>query len=161
MLEPGELDILRRCIDLAREAVEAGDQPFGSVLADGDGNVLKEERNRVVSRADITSHPELALAAWASGHLTPEARSRATIYTSAEHCPMCAAAQVWSGVGRLVFVVSNAAVREMMAPDSPSIDLTSREVIARSNRSVTVIGPVEELQAEARRLFEQALSSAE
>ena len=57
MLEPGELDILRRCISLAREALEAGDQPFGSVLADGAGNTLREERNPVVSSADITSHP--------------------------------------------------------------------------------------------------------
>jgi tRNA(Arg) A34 adenosine deaminase TadA len=153
MLETGELDLLRRCIALAREAAEAGDEPFGSVLADGNGNVLEEERNRVVSSADVTAHPELALAAWASGHLDLEERSRATIYTSAEHCPMCAAAQVWSGVGRLVFILSGPTVRELRPLGGPAIDLSSREVISRSNVPVTVVGPVEELQAEARALF--------
>jgi tRNA(Arg) A34 adenosine deaminase TadA len=153
MLETRELDILRRCIALAREAVEAGDEPFGSVLADGDGNVLEEERNRVVTSADVTAHPELALAAWASGHLDREERFRATIYTSAEHCPMCAAAQVWSGVGRLVFILSGPTVGELKPFDGPAIDLSSREVISRSNVPITVIGPVEELQAEARALF--------
>ena len=34
---------LRRCVELAREALEAGDQPFGSVLVGGDGQVLREE----------------------------------------------------------------------------------------------------------------------
>ncbi|HJR93004.1 MAG TPA: nucleoside deaminase [Acidimicrobiia bacterium] len=153
MLEAWELDILRRCIDLSREAVEAGDEPFGSVLADGDGNVLREERNRVVTSADVTAHPELALASWASGNLSPEERSGATIYTSAEHCPMCAAAQVWSGVGRLVFVLAGPATKDLKPGGDPAIDLPARELISRSNVPVTVVGPVEELQDEALAVF--------
>ena len=66
---------------------------------------------------------------------------------------MCAAAQVWSGVGRLVFVLSGPTVRELKAFDGPAIDLSAREVISRSNVPITVMGPVEELQAEARTLF--------
>ncbi len=31
---------LRRCVALAREALDAGDEPFGSVLVDADGAVL-------------------------------------------------------------------------------------------------------------------------
>lgn len=153
MLEPHELDILRRCIALAREAVEAGDEPFGSVLADGDGIVLREERNRETTSGDLTAHPELALAAWASGHLSRQERSGATIYTSAEHCPMCAAAQVWSGVGRLVFVLAGSTVRELRPIGGPAIDLPAGEVISRSNAAVTVVGPVEELQEEAAAVF--------
>lgn len=38
---------LRRCADLATAAVDAGDQPFGSVLVAAAGEVLAEERNRV------------------------------------------------------------------------------------------------------------------
>lgn len=153
MLQPHELDILRRCIALSREAVEAGDEPFGSVLADGERHVIREERNREITSGDVTAHPELALAAWASGHLGRRERSQATIYTSAEHCPMCAAAQVWSGVGRLVFVLSASAVRELRPGGGPAIDLPAREVISRSNVSVTVVGPVEELQEEASAVF--------
>jgi tRNA(Arg) A34 adenosine deaminase TadA len=95
----------------------------------------------------------LALAAWAWGNLSPEERSRATIYTSAEHCPMCAAAQVWSGVGRLAFILSGSLVGELKPFEGPAIDLSAREVISRSNIPVIVVGPVEELQDEAAAVF--------
>lgn len=38
-LNQDDLRHLRRCIELAREALQAGDEPFGSVLVDADGNV--------------------------------------------------------------------------------------------------------------------------
>jgi len=53
---------LRRCVELATEAVEAGDFPFGSVLVAADGTVLAEDRNQEVTARDPTRHPELALA---------------------------------------------------------------------------------------------------
>lgn len=52
---------VRRSIELAGEALEAGDEPFGSVLVDGDGQVLCEDRNRANS-VDATYHPEIAVA---------------------------------------------------------------------------------------------------
>lgn len=89
---------LRRCLDLAREALEAGDQPFGSVLVGADGRILAEDRNRT-SSGDSTRHPEFELARWAANNLSPEERAAATVYTSGEHCPMCAAAHAWVGLG--------------------------------------------------------------
>ena len=62
---------LLRCVALAEEALAAGDAPFGSVLVDENGNVLKEDRNRVNS-VDKTYHPEIELARWAAKILTPE-----------------------------------------------------------------------------------------
>ena len=47
MLDDVELKHLRRCVELATEALDAGDEPFGSVLVSGDGRVLAEDRNRV------------------------------------------------------------------------------------------------------------------
>jgi tRNA(Arg) A34 adenosine deaminase TadA len=38
---------LRRCVELARAAFDDGDEPFGSLLVDGDGEVRVEDRNRV------------------------------------------------------------------------------------------------------------------
>ena len=60
---------LRRSIELATEALEAGDEPFGSVLVASDGQVLYEDRNRA-SSVDATSHPEIAVAQWAAKHMT-------------------------------------------------------------------------------------------
>src|SRR6202451_4862016 len=101
-----DLLYLRRCVELAAEAVEMGDFPFGSVLVAADGTVLSEDRNREVTAGDPTRHPEFELARWAATNMTPPERAAATVYTSGEHCPMCAAAHGWVGLGRIVYVTS-------------------------------------------------------
>ena len=42
-------EYLRRCVELAAEALDAGDHPFGSVLVGPQDVVLAEERNREVT----------------------------------------------------------------------------------------------------------------
>jgi tRNA(Arg) A34 adenosine deaminase TadA len=105
---------LRRCVELAEAALEAGDQPFGSVLVHPDGRILAEDRNRV-SGGDATRHPEFALARWAAANLDPATRARATVYTSGEHCPMCAAAHGWVGLGPIVYASSTAQLGAWLA----------------------------------------------
>ena len=75
-----DLERLRRCVELAREALDDGDEPFGSILVDGDGITLYEDRNRVKD-GDHTRHPEFAIARWAVDNLAPDDRARATVYT--------------------------------------------------------------------------------
>ena len=58
---PEDLPHLRRCVELAAEAVDAGDFPFGSVLVAADGRVLAEDRNRENTMSDATRHPEFEL----------------------------------------------------------------------------------------------------
>jgi tRNA(Arg) A34 adenosine deaminase TadA len=136
---------LRRCVALAQEAVDAGDEPFGSVLVDGSGQVLAEEHNRERSTGDATQHPEFALARWASTHLTPAERAAATVYTSGEHCPMCAAAHGWVGLGRIVYassaVQTAAWYEELGAGASPVRALRINDVVP----GVAVVGPDPEL----------------
>lgn len=110
-----ELGYLRRCIELAEEALEAGDEPFGSVLVDADGRALAEDRNRVVTTGDQTRHPEIELARWAAANMTAEERAAATVYTSGEHCPMCAAAHGWVGLGRIMYVSSSEQLTEWLS----------------------------------------------
>ncbi|GES04788.1 tRNA-specific adenosine deaminase [Acrocarpospora corrugata] len=102
-----ELAHLRRCVALAAEAIDAGDEPFGSVLVSADGTALAEDRNRDNTGADQTLHPEFQLARWAAAHLTLAERAAATVFTSGEHCPMCSAAHAWVGLGRIVYVASS------------------------------------------------------
>lgn len=102
---PDNHAFLARCVVLAEQALEAGDEPFGSVLVDGNGQLVAEERNRV-GAGDATQHPEIALARWAAEHMTPEQRQQSTVYTSGEHCPMCAAAHAWVGLGAIVYASS-------------------------------------------------------
>ncbi|HEY0969661.1 MAG TPA: nucleoside deaminase [Gemmatimonadales bacterium] len=153
-----ELTHLRRCVELAAEALEAGDEPFGSVLVAGDGRVLAEDRNHVAS-GDRTRHPEFELARWAAANLTPEERAAATVYTSGEHCPMCAAAHAWVGLGRVVYVASSAQLAGWLAgwgvPPSPVRPLPIQEVAP----GVAVEGPVPELVEEVRALHERLHAS--
>lgn len=72
-----EVDIkhLRRCVELAKEALDKGDEPFGSVLVSADGKVLHEDHNHVAG-GDHTQHPEFALARWAANNMSPEEEAR-------------------------------------------------------------------------------------
>ncbi len=132
---------LTRCAELAEEALEAGDGPFGSVLVDAHGVVRAEDRNRETSDGDPTAHPEIALARWAAANLSPAERAGASVYTSGEHCPMCAAAHGWAGIGRLVFAMSTpelVALRdELGLPRGPVAPLRAAEVVP----GVAVLGP--------------------
>jgi tRNA(Arg) A34 adenosine deaminase TadA len=113
---------LRRAIELAAEARAAGDMPFGSLLVGPDGEVLVEDRNTVVTARDITAHPELKTALWASRNLDRAVAARTTMYTSTEPCPMCRGAIARSGLGRVVFALSGEQFASLKPLGSPSPD---------------------------------------
>ncbi|HEU4348722.1 MAG TPA: nucleoside deaminase [Actinoplanes sp.] len=150
-MDEADLRHLRRCVELATAGLEAGDEPFGSVLVGADGTVLFEDHNRVAG-GDETRHPEFEIAKWAATHLTPQQRAAATVYTSGEHCPMCAAAHGWVGLGRIVYATSSGQLSawraEMGAPPGPVRPLAIREVVP----GATVDGPVPELAEQIREL---------
>src|SRR5690606_16162051 len=106
MINEVDLFYLRRCVELAEIALGKGDEPFGSILVSAEGELLFEDHNHVAG-GDHTQHPEFAIARWAANNMTPEQRSVATVYTSGEHCPMCAAAHGWVGLGRIVYASSS------------------------------------------------------
>ncbi|TNM38324.1 nucleoside deaminase [Nocardioides albidus] len=146
-----DLRHLERCVELAEAAVAAGDEPFGSVLVAADGTVLMEDHNHV-SGGDRTRHPELAIALWAAEHLPPADRAGLTVYTSGEHCAMCAAAHAWAGLGRIVFATSTpqlvAWLDELGLPPAPVAPLRIADVAP----GVPVDGPVEEYAERVRAL---------
>lgn len=154
MVNEKDLLYLKRCVALAQAALDAGDEPFGSVLVSDDDEVLFEDHNHV-SGGDHTQHPEFAIARWAAEHLSPEERAKATVYTSGEHCPMCAAAHGWVGLGRIVYASSSAQLaawlEELDVPPSPVKNLPIQEVI----RNADVAGPVPELAEQVRQLHVQ------
>ncbi|KAK6834070.1 Guanine deaminase [Apiospora arundinis] len=154
---------LRRCIALAAEALDAGDAPFGSVLVvEGEG-VQHEDRNRTVTLGDATRHPEFELARWAATNLTAEQRTRATVYTSGEHCPMCSSAHAWVGLARIVYVASAAQLEAwkaewgLTAKTAGTDNVTPVAQVAalpagQVAPGVVVEGPVDELVSAIREL---------
>ncbi|WDZ93215.1 nucleoside deaminase [Nocardiopsis sp. HUAS JQ3] len=151
MLSETDMRRLRRAVALAEESLEAGDEPFGSVLASVDGTVLFEDRNRVAG-GDPTQHPEFAIARWSTTRMSPGERAAATVYTSGEHCPMCSAAHGWAGLGRIVYATSSAQLtswlKEWGAPPAPVRALPIGEIVP----AITVEGPVDSLVARVRAL---------
>lgn len=154
MITETDLKHLRRCVELAKTALEKGDEPFGSVLVSADGEVLFEDHNHVAG-GDHTQHPEFAIARWAANNMTPEERSKATVYTSGEHCPMCAAAHGWVGLGRIVYASSSEQLVQWLSewgvPPSRVRNLPIQDVI----RDAAVDGPVPELAEQVRELHRQ------
>jgi tRNA(Arg) A34 adenosine deaminase TadA len=149
-----DLTHLRAAVALAREALEAGDQPFGTLLVDGTGTVRWTGRNHA-GGGDETQHPELAVAQW-SASLTPEERARCTVYTSGEHCAMCSAAHGWMGLGRIVYAVSAEqllAWRTEWGSPPPAVSTLPIQAVVPG---LPVDGPAPELQDELRALHRAA-----
>ncbi|MDO5668541.1 MAG: nucleoside deaminase [Corynebacterium sp.] len=145
---------LARAVDLASQALEAGDEPYGSVLIDADGTELFADRNRI-SGGDATRHPEFAIARWAAENLSPERRARAIVYTSGEHCAMCSAAHGWVGLGRIVYAASSRQIGAWRAalghPPAAVTAIPIQDVVP----GIVVDGPDEEQAARVRKLVER------
>ncbi|MGN6488425.1 MAG: nucleoside deaminase [Devosia sp.] len=137
--------LLRRSFAVAARAREAGDHPFGALLADRDGNVLREQGNGYTSEGnDRTAHAERLLASWAAKHLSLEHLQGCTLYTSAEPCAMCSGAIYWAGIGRVVFGQTE---RELKAQtgaheENPTLDLPCQVVFEAGQRPTEVVGPL-------------------
>lgn len=155
-LSDTDLAHLRRCVDLAREALDDGDEPFGSILVDAEGLVRFEDRNRVKD-GDATRHPEFEIARWAAAHLSPAERRTCTVYTSGEHCPMCAAAHAWVGLGRIVYASSTEQLGAWHRAWGVAPGPVAALPITAVAPGVRVAGPAPELAAEIRALHARML----
>ena len=156
-LSERDREYLRRCVELAREALENGHQPYGSLLVDADGTVLFEDRN-ADTEWDATRHPEFEIARWAAANLPPERRPGCTVYTTGEHCPMCSAAHALAGLGRIVYASSSAQTGEWygewgIEDDYPVAGLPIQQVAP----GIEVDGPDPELSNEVRALHARRL----
>jgi len=136
-------EFLERAVELAWVARRRGDHPFGALLVTPDGPVL-EACNTVVTGADPTGHAETNLIRLA-GSLDRATRAGSALYTSTEPCAMCAGAIYWSGVGRVVFALSETDLAGMVEEEEgvPPLRLPCREVFARGGRGIVVDGPID------------------
>jgi tRNA(Arg) A34 adenosine deaminase TadA len=144
-----DLRHLNRAIELAAAARQHGNHPFGSLLVDGDGNVVLEAENTVVTGGDVTAHAEQNLVREASTRFRPDELPAYTLYTSTEPCAMCAGAIFWSGIGCVVFALSSATLAEVVRDPTGAytLALSCREVFQRGGRTIDVRGPLIEDQA--------------
>lgn len=129
---------IRRAIDLARQARERGNHPFGALLV-ADEQILLEAENTVVSQNNPTHHAEMNLVQGAWRQLPAEVIGKSTLYTSTEPCPMCTGAIFWSGIRRVVFSLPAA---DLGAMTDDRFCGPCKALFDRANEKTEVIGPI-------------------
>jgi tRNA(Arg) A34 adenosine deaminase TadA len=138
-----DLELLDRAISLARAARDRGDHPFGALLLAPDGTIV-EAMNTVNTEHDPTGHAETNLVRLSARKLGAGALAASTLYTSTEPCAMCTGAIYWSGIGRVVYALSEKDLASIVTEQSgvPTLDLPCRDVLAHGGSNVTVVGPI-------------------
>jgi tRNA(Arg) A34 adenosine deaminase TadA len=137
---------LRAANAIAQRALAAGHHPFGALLVGPDHeSVLMEQGN-----VDSVNHAEAVLARTAAAKWPPDELWRCTLYTTVEPCCMCAGTQYWANIGRVVYGMEERRLLELTGnhAENPTMDLPCREVFAHGQKSIRVVGPVPEVEAE-------------
>lgn len=146
---------LARAIALSTSARYEGKHPFAALVVAADGSVLAEAgNNSLPPEGDPTQHAELRVAQMASRVAAPAQLAGATLYSSAEPCAMCAGTIYWCGIGRVVYALSEHRLLQLTGDhaENPTFSLPCREVFARGQRRVEIVGPA--MEDEAARVHE-------
>jgi len=144
---PQDHAFLTRVFALAQRSRDEGHHPFAAIVVDAGGNVIAEAMND--SSTDRTAHAEMNALRAASRRHDPATLAGATLYSNAEPCAMCAGGTYWSGVGRVVYGMSETTLLALTGsdPENPTLALPCRDVFARGQRPTEVVGPVREAEA--------------
>ena len=99
--------LMRRALDEARAAADAGEAPIGAVLVDAGGEVLAAAGNAPISSHDPTGHAEIRVLRAAASKLGNYRLPETTLFVTLEPCAMCAGAISHARVARLVIAASD------------------------------------------------------
>lgn len=149
---------MRLAISKAIEAKEQGDYAIGAVVVRGN-EVLGQSGNRIKTDADPTQHAEIAAIRLACVREGSRHLPGAILYTTAEPCPMCAAAAVWA---RMDGIVSGSTIDDMAEFRAQSnnhewtwrtFDLAAQAILEQGDPQVFFIEGF--LREECRKLFHE------
>lgn len=96
---------MRMAIANSRKAgvVDRTGGAFGAVIVDGNGQVIGQGSNHVVSNCDPTWHGEMEAIRDACARLKALKLDGCVLYTSSEPCPMCLATAYWAGLDGIIY----------------------------------------------------------
>lgn len=137
---------LRRANGVALRAMRMGRHPFGALLVAPDGETVLAEQGNI----DTVHHAEATLARTASLNYPADHLWGCTLVTTFEPCAMCTGTIYWANIGCIVYGASEEALLALTGnhAENPTLSLPCREVIARGQKAIEVIGPVAALQSE-------------
>lgn len=134
---------LRQAIAWSRVARDRGNRPFGAVVVADDGRVLAEAYCNTSETGDCTGHAETNAVRQLGNRIDRETLARATLYSSAEPCVMCAGAIFWSAIGRVVYGIDAVRLRVFRGErlDQRDAELSCRDVFNSSPHRIECLGP--------------------
>jgi tRNA(adenine34) deaminase len=94
--------MMRRALELAREARDMGEVPVGAVVVRA-GRIISQAYNLRETLRDPTAHAERLALTWAGRALGTWRLDECVLYVTLEPCAMCAGAIVLSRLARLVY----------------------------------------------------------
>lgn len=132
--------LLERAQAASRRSMDAGHHPFAALLVAADHTTVLMEQGNV----DSVNHAEAVLARDAARRYSPAELWPCTLVTTVEPCAMCAGTQYWANIGRTVFGIAEKTLLSITGnhAENPTLDLPCRQVFARGQKDVRVIGPV-------------------
>ena len=144
---------MRRAIEIARGNPDA---PFGCVIANGESGEILAEGLNDAEKSPILHGETAAVMNLFDGQPNADP-SNLVVYTTAEPCPMCSGAILWSGIPR---VVLGARLETLKRLGHPLVDLPCEEVSQRASfDGFEVTYGV--LEAECDALFEEMARRAD
>lgn len=137
---------LREANRVAQAAMDAGHHPFGAVLIAPDGQTVLMRQGNV----DTVNHAEATLIRAAAAQYSADYLWQCTIVTTVEPCAMCAGTQYWAHIGRVVYGMTESRLLAFTGDhdQNPTLDLPCRDVFARGQKTIEVMGPVTEVEGE-------------
>lgn len=140
--EPTEaqaIALLQRAQALAQRSVAEGHHPFGAILVAPDHETVLLEQGNV----DVVNHAEAVLAREAARRFSADDLWACTLVTTVEPCAMCAGTQYWANIGRVIYGMEESALLAITGnhTGNPTLALPCREVFARGQKDVRVLGP--------------------
>ena len=151
---PDDSTYIRQTFELAREAREQFNHPFGALLVQ-DGKVVMSMADQSTIECDPSYHPEVAVIREYCRKSDRMELGDVTLYSSTEPCVMCSATIRYARIPRVVFGVSRATLgvifRESRDVEATGV-LTSMEIINRGGNACEINGPL--LEEEGIKVFE-------
>lgn len=111
---------MRRALEQATRAIDAGEVPIGCVLLRPDGTVIAEGHNTMVASGIVTAHAEMNAFITAGRAITPG--DEIVMVTTLEPCVMCTGAAMQAGVTQIIYGLqapADAGTSRVHVPDSP------------------------------------------
>jgi len=141
-----DIFFLNKTFEVAKRSMDNGNLPFGCILVNAKGEIIEEGENTVITDKDSIAHCEINLTHQLAGKYDWQYLNQSIVYASTEPCPMCTAAILWSGIGKLVYALGKEGYHTVADTTNPDhlFEMSSKKLLEHGGRKIEVIGPLTE-----------------